>query len=101
MLLSINGISSGRQSALIESLLLGIPVPSLFMATNKDASWDVVDGVQHLTTILNFIGNGEELKKTKISFKPLRLSKLEKLEAMNGVAYEDLSPCSLCYRQDL
>ena len=41
-----------RQSRLIESLLLGIPVPSLFMATNVDAdsgtSWEVVDGLQSL-----------------------------------------------------
>jgi len=79
-----------RQSALIESLLLGIPVPSLFMATNKDATWDVVDGVQRLRTILNFIGNEEDLKKVGIEFKQLKLSNLEKLDAMNGVVYEDL-----------
>lgn len=81
---------TGRQSALIESLLLGIPVPSLFMATNKDATWDVVDGVQRLRTILNFIGNEDDLKKTGIEFKQLKLHNLEKLEAMNGVVYEDL-----------
>lgn len=79
-----------RQSALIESLLLGIPIPSLFMATNRDASWDVVDGVQRLTTLLNFIGNEKDLKETGINFKLLKLSKLEKLDAMNGVIYEDL-----------
>ncbi len=79
-----------RQSALIESLLLGIPVPSLFMATNKDATWDVVDGVQRLRTILNFIGNKEDLKEIGIEFKQLKLSKLEKLDAMNGLVYQDL-----------
>lgn len=35
-----------RCSQFIESLLLGIPVPSLFMATNADNTWEVVDGVQ-------------------------------------------------------
>jgi hypothetical protein len=30
-----------RQSELIESVLLGIPVPSLFMATNRDATWEL------------------------------------------------------------
>ena len=30
---------STRQSQLVESILLGIPVPSLFMATNKDFWW--------------------------------------------------------------
>lgn len=79
-----------RQSALIESLLLGIPIPSLFMATNRDASWEVIDGLQRLTTILNFIGDAEELNKLKINYKKLKLSGLEKLDSMNGLLYEDL-----------
>lgn len=79
-----------RQSALIESLFLGIPIPSLFMATNRDASWEVIDGLQRLTTILNFIGNAEELKDLKINHKKLKLSGLEKLDSMNGLLYEDL-----------
>lgn len=79
-----------RQSSLIESLLLGIPIPSLFMATNPDSSWEVVDGVQRLTTILNFIGEEELFKKNSITIKPLKLTGLEKLDAMNGVFYKDL-----------
>lgn len=43
-----------RQSALIESIFLGIPVPSLFMATNNDGTWEVIDGVQRLSSIINF-----------------------------------------------
>lgn len=78
---------SERQSALIESLLLGIPIPSLFMATNKDASWEVIDGVQRLTTIINFIGNEQDLPA---SFTKLKLKNLEKLDEMNGVTYEEL-----------
>jgi len=33
-----------RQSKFIESVLLGIPTPSLFMATNPDGTWEVIDG---------------------------------------------------------
>lgn len=79
-----------RQSALIESLLLGIPIPSLFMATNKDSSWEVIDGLQRLTTILNFIGDDEELSKTGVSHSKLKLSGLEKLDSMNSVIYKDM-----------
>lgn len=79
-----------RQSSLIESVLLGIPIPSLFMATNKDSTWEVIDGVQRLTTIINFIGNEEELKDSGINFKQLKLSELEKLDSMNGLVYNDL-----------
>lgn len=79
-----------RQSALIESLFLGIPIPSLFMATNADASWEVIDGLQRITTILNFIGDEEELEKTNIKYKKFKLSGLEKLDSMNGLTFEDL-----------
>jgi len=81
---------SNRQSALIESLFLGIPIPSLFMASNRDASWEVIDGLQRLTTILNFIGNDNALEKIPIKHEKLKLSGLEKLDSMNGLIYDDL-----------
>ena len=34
-----------KRSHLIESVFLGVPVPSLFMATNRDGTWELVDGV--------------------------------------------------------
>jgi Protein of unknown function DUF262. len=81
---------SKRQSTLIESLLLGIPIPSLFMASNKDASWEVIDGLQRLTTILNFVGKNSELEKISIKHEKLKLSGLDKLDSMNGLYYDDL-----------
>lgn len=77
-----------RQSQLIESIFLGIPVPSLFMATNKDATWEVVDGLQRITTLLNFIQPEEMPSSINISEKPLSLQGLEKLTALNGLPYE-------------
>jgi hypothetical protein len=44
-----------RQSRLIESLMLRIPLPMFYVASNSDGTWDVVDGLQRLTTIRNFI----------------------------------------------
>lgn len=41
-----------RQSSLIESFFLGIPVPSIFMATNADGTWELIDGVQRVTCCL-------------------------------------------------
>jgi uncharacterized protein with ParB-like and HNH nuclease domain len=79
-----------RQSSLIESLLLGIPIPSLFMATNPNSSWEVIDGVQRLTTILNFIGDSDQLTKININHKTLKITGLEKLNSMNGITYKDL-----------
>lgn len=78
-----------RQSQLIESIFLGIPVPSLFMATNSDFTWEVVDGVQRLSTIAHFIGSDDLLDKVGRD-SPLQLLGLDKLDALNGMHYADL-----------
>ncbi|MES2418971.1 MAG: DUF262 domain-containing protein [Bacteroidota bacterium] len=80
-----------RQSQLIESLFLGIPVPNLFMATNKDSTWEVIDGLQRLTTIVNFVGSIEAIKENNRNCEKLRLSGLEKLSSMNNHYFEDLA----------
>lgn len=79
-----------RQSQLIESIFLGIPVPSLFMATNKDSSWEVIDGLQRLTTIINFVGDNGTIKKINKNGTKLKLEGLEKLSSLNGLEYEQL-----------
>jgi len=79
-----------RQSQLIESLILGIPIPSLFMATNKDSSWEVIDGLQRLTTIINFIGTEEIIQRVNPKCKKLKLTGLDKLDSLNGVVFEEL-----------
>jgi uncharacterized protein with ParB-like and HNH nuclease domain len=79
-----------RQSQLIESLFLGIPIPSLFMATNKNSSWEVIDGLQRLTTIVNFVGVSEEIRKISNKAAKLTLKGLEKLETLNDLTFEQL-----------
>lgn len=48
--------SMSQKSRWIESLLLGIPTPSIFVAQRQDGVWDVVDGLQRLSTIFEFMG---------------------------------------------
>lgn len=45
-----------QKTRLIESLLLGIPLPSIFVSQREDGVWDVIDGLQRLSTIFQFIG---------------------------------------------
>jgi len=40
----------------IESILIGIPVPQIFVAQKEDGKWDVVDGVQRISTLLQLVG---------------------------------------------
>lgn len=80
-----------RQSQLIESIFLGIPVPSLFLATNKDSTWEVIDGLQRLMTIINYVGKEDDkIKKIDSYRKKLRLKGLDKMDTINGLAFEEL-----------
>ena len=78
-----------NQSKFIESVFLGIPIPSLFMAANKDGSWELIDGVQRLNSLIHFAGNTEQLNKFNFS-SPLVLSSLDILTDFNGKKFEDL-----------
>lgn len=45
-----------QKTKLIESILLGIPIPSIFVSQREDGIWDVIDGLQRLSTIFEFVG---------------------------------------------
>lgn len=45
-----------QKSKMIESILIGLPLPSFFVAQDKDGNWEVVDGMQRLSTIFDFLG---------------------------------------------
>ncbi len=74
-----------QQSRLIESLLLRIPLPTLYAAEDEEENWAIVDGIQRLTTITRFID------PQAIDESPLRLSGLEYLGAsFDGLLFETL-----------
>lgn len=67
-----------RQSKLIESVLLGLPLPSIYLSQYKDGRLTVVDGLQRLHTIKYFLED------------KLVLSNLEYLKDCNGKTYSQL-----------
>lgn len=73
-----------RRSQLIESLMLKIPLPMFYVAATKEGAWEVVDGLQRLSTIRNFMLGDKEGKK-------LKLSNLEFLgNKFNGKTFDDI-----------
>lgn len=48
--------SNTQKTNLIESILLGIPIPPIFVAEDEDGIWELVDGLQRVSTILSFFG---------------------------------------------
>lgn len=85
---------SVRQSRLVESLMLGIPIPPLFMATNlmpdQKNQWEVVDGLQRLLTLVNFTGDKKDREAARLLESPLHLAKLDKLTELEGMAFDEL-----------
>lgn len=68
-----------KQSRLIESILIQFPLPAFFFDASNDAEWLVVDGLQRLSSIRNFVVD-----------KTLHLYDLEFLTQLNGLGWDDL-----------
>ncbi|RDY25769.1 DUF262 domain-containing protein [Romboutsia weinsteinii] len=67
-----------KKSLLIESLLMNIPIPPVFLFEKDYNSYEVMDGLQRLSTINEFLNN------------ELRLSSLEYWTELNGKTFKDL-----------
>ncbi|MFN0034322.1 MAG: DUF262 domain-containing protein [Saprospiraceae bacterium] len=70
-----------RQSRLIESLLLRLPLPAFYFDGKDDSKWEVVDGLQRLSTIKRFVIDKEN---------NLRLTGLEYLRQFEGKSFDEL-----------
>ena len=75
-----------KQSRLIESLIIRIPLPTFYFDIDDDEQLIVIDGLQRLTAIKRFAALD--------IFAPnrLKLTGLEYLQEYNGCFYEDLPP---------
>jgi hypothetical protein len=88
-----------QRSRLIESILIGVPLPSVFVYQNSKGIWEVVDGVQRLSTIFEFMG---ELKDDSGRIlDPSILSKTKMLPSLEGVTWKNLpkEPLQLDFRR--
>ncbi|WP_214811777.1 DUF262 domain-containing protein [Exiguobacterium sp. s127] len=72
--------SEDAKTRLIESILLGLPIPLVFLSETEDGRLEIVDGVQRISTIAAFLGN------------KLELTSLKKLDSINGFKFKDLPP---------
>lgn len=70
----------GKASRLIESLLLNVPIPVCYFAEDENGVYEVIDGLQRLTTIKKFL-DGE-----------FALSGISVLSELDGKFFADLAP---------
>lgn len=48
--------SDYQKTRFIETLLLGLPIPPIFVFQNEEGKWELIDGLQRVSTILEFVG---------------------------------------------
>lgn len=83
--------SNQQKSHLIESILLELPVPQIFVIENHDGVLELIDGLQRVSTILQF------MEPESINLDPLILDGCSLIPGLNGLAFTDL-PLSLRLR---
>jgi len=67
-----------KQSALIESFILNVPIPPIYLAEDDYGNYSVIDGKQRLTAIYLFMK------------EQMKLQSLENFKEMEGASFEDL-----------
>lgn len=68
-----------NRSLFIESVILGLPIPFMFFAGCNDGRLEIIDGAQRMQTLQSFVND------------TLMLNDLQKLDALNGFKFSDLS----------
>lgn len=69
---------SKKESDLIESFILNIPVPPIYLAEDSYGTYSVIDGKQRITAINNFLTS------------EIKLHNLEHFKELEGLSFENL-----------
>lgn len=83
--------SDEQRSRLIESILLELPIPQIFVIENSDGVFELIDGLQRISSVLQFI------EPETLGLDALKLEGCDLIEALNDLKFEDL-PLSLRLR---
>lgn len=78
-----------QKCELIESILMGLPLPIFYLKQMDNATYVVVDGKQRLSTLFEFLNNKFTLKSLKI------------LDFLNGKKFEDLTDDLAVYQSQI
>lgn len=78
-----------KQAKLIESILLDIPLPPVFVSQAEDSVWEVVDGLQRLSTILSFVGELRDESTDEVQ-APSVLTRTKYIPSLEGMTYANL-----------
>lgn len=79
----------GRKTRFIESILLGIPFPPIFVYQDENGVWELIDGLQRVSTILQFTADLKGERSDILG--PLILNGTRHLPSLNGKRWQPSS----------
>lgn len=91
---------SHQKSRLIESIFLGIPLPSIFVIQNDDGVWELIDGLQRCSTIFEFMGILRDEVTGQVK-GPAQLTSTKFLPSLESIEFSEGSDDSLSQPQRL
>lgn len=80
-----------QKSRFIESILLGIPTPAIFVAETEKGVWELVDGLQRLSTVLEFFGVLRDADDLAVPPSRLVAEDESALPGLDEKTFEDLT----------
>lgn len=87
-------ISVLKASSIIESILLGINLPPIFIFKCKNGVKELIDGQQRLLSVVSFLGKQYRNEKDELTYSinnSFKLKGLKVLDKLNGTNYSSLS----------
>ncbi|EDN69499.1 conserved hypothetical protein [Beggiatoa sp. PS] len=79
-----------QQSQFIESLILELPVPPLFVIEKADSVYELIDGLQRLSSYLHFHGSHPDYRDKQGNTRFLILTGCHLVKELNNLTYEQL-----------
>jgi hypothetical protein len=84
--------SPTQKSRFVESILLGFPTPAIFVAEDQKGIWELVDGLQRVSTVLEFMGvlcdaEGKKLPPSVL----IKAGHRPRIASIDGAKFGDLS----------
>ncbi|MEC5423862.1 DUF262 domain-containing protein [Virgibacillus sp. C22-A2] len=92
--------SINQKSDLIESIILGIPIPPIFVAQEASGKWDVIDGLQRISTILEFMGILKKKDEDEL-YSPSNMVKTKFLPSIEGKWWDNKSDVTNSFSADI
>ena len=76
-----------RKTRFIESLILGIPIPPIFVYQDENGIWELIDGLQRLSTVLQLTGDLKGERADELG--PLILNGTRFIPSLNGKRWKE------------